>query len=579
MASWGKTRAVEAAWLLACIVASSAWCVSASARLGATFDEPTYLSAGLESWRSGSSKRLLDLGTMPLPCHLQTLPLHLWERWRNETLDPVGDLDRLLPIARLGTLPFWWLLLIYGWRAGKQIAGTWGGRLAVTLLACEPNLLAHASLATTDVAVSACLLALQYHFRLGRDGPWWKRVLVPAAWFALTVLAKASGFVFAFLGMGIIELERQLSCASQPKGWSVRVRLAFSSLTSRPFRRDLMQIGTLGLIAVFWYCGSNWAASPSFVTWAHQLPEGPARTGMSWLAENTCIFSNASVALVRQIRHNVQGHGVFILDRVERRAIWYYFPLALSMKSPLPLLLLPLVLAALCRKALVNWACLTAGALLIFSLVCRVQTGIRLMLPLVSLFIVGLAAALVVARSQIDRTRWRLPLTVCGGISGIWLLWASVSVWPQGLCYTNELWGGTPNGYLCLSDSNYDWGQGLKELAEWQQEHVGGHLDVLYYGTDTSMRRLPMKPLVVGGFKLGADGLPTSLRGHTLAVGTSILYGSVCENYPDLKALTQSLRRLRPIDRTTTFLIFRLPENEEMATTESPEELPTHDEP
>jgi hypothetical protein len=560
----GKNRLLDGAWLLFWMLASSVWCVSASVRLGATFDEPTYVSGGLESWRTGSSKRLLDLGTMPLPSHVQTLPLHLWERWRDEPFDAIRDLDRMLPVARLGTLPFWWLLLGYGWLAGRQMAGPWGGRLAVALLACEPNLLAHASLTTTDVAVSACLLALLVHFRSGRDGPWWRRVLIPAVWFSLTVLSKASGPVFAFIGLSMVELEYRLG-----SGTGAGVRAGIAAVWQRPFRRDVIQIYTLGLIAVFWYCGSDWRVSPSFVAWAQQLPEGSAKTGMVWFAEHLRIFSNAGVALVRQIRHNVQGHGVFLLDQVERRAIWYYFPLALSIKSPLPFLAVPLLLVAACRKALRNWACMTVFALLLFSLVCRVQTGIRLVLPLISLSAIGLAAAMVVARQQLVGN-WRRPvLTVSCALSASWLLWASVSVWPHGLCYTNELWGGTSNGYRYLSDSNYDWGQGLKELSVWQQEHQVHDLDILYYGTDTSLRQLPMRPLVVGALNLGSDSLPTSAQGRTLAVGTSILYGSVSEKYQDLQALAQSLRCLSPVDRTSTFLIYRFPPNGEMASANS----------
>lgn len=206
MRAGGRGWLLEGAWFLAWAVAGSVWCVSASARLGATFDEPTYLRLGLESWRTGTSRKLLDLGTMPLPVHAHTLPLYAWERWRGEPFDVDRDLDRLLPVARLMVLPFWWLLLAYGRRAGRQMAGPWGGRLAVAFLACEPNLLAHAALATTDVAVTAALLVLLVHFRQGRDGPWWRRVGVPAACFALTVLCKASGMAFAAIGMVVIEM-------------------------------------------------------------------------------------------------------------------------------------------------------------------------------------------------------------------------------------------------------------------------------------------------------------------------------------------------------------------------------------
>jgi hypothetical protein len=574
MAGWAKSRLFEGGWLLFWIVASSVWCVSASARLSATFDEPTYVTLGLESWRTGSSKGLLDLGTMPLPPHLQTFPLHLWEHWRGRPFDSDRDLDLMLPVARASTLLFWWLLLVYGWRTGRQMAGPWGGRLVVAFLACEPNLLAHAGLATTDIAVSACLLALLYHFRAGRGGPWRNRVLVPAAWFALAVLTKASGLVFGIIGLCMIEAQYRFDTISETESWRSRCRAALAGLLARSFRSDLTSICTLGLIAVFCYCGSDWTASPSFVQWAHELPEGPARSGLVWFAEHLCIFSNAGMALVRQFRHNVQGHGVFLLDQVERRAIWYYFPLAVSIKSPLPLLAVPLLLAGICRRALWNWAFLAALALLGFSLVCRVQTGIRLMLPLISLAVVGMAAALVSARTHLAPTRMRSLLTASWVLSGAWLLGASLTVWPEGLCYTNELWGGTPNGYRCLSDSNYDWGQGLKELAAWQEEHQVRDLHVLYYGTDPALKQLPMKPLTVRDLQLGPDHLPISVQGGTLAVGTTIVYGSVSKEFPNLHILARSLRRLTPVDRTATFLIYRVPSQEEMATATSAGRLP-----
>jgi hypothetical protein len=562
---WCKGRLWEGSWLLFWIAASSAWCVSASARLSATFDEPTYITLGLQSWRTGSYKPLLDLGTMPLPPQVQTLPLHLWEHWRGENFEAARDLDRLLPIARLGTLPFWWLLLLYGWLAGRQMAGVWGGCLAVAFLACEPNLLAHASLATTDVAVTACLAALLYHFRVGRSEPWRRRVLIPAIWFALAVLAKASGLVFGILGMAMIELAHQWPNCPGDTQRCARLRLMIGSLFRQAFRRDLMQVCCLGLLAVFCFCGSEGLPSPSFIEWARQLPEGPIRSVMTWLAEHLCIFSNAGVALIRQVRHNVQGHGVFLLEHVAKRAIWYYFPLALSIKSPLPVLALPLLLAVICRRALRNWACLTALVFLLFTLVCRVQTGIRLVLPLVSIAVIGLAAALASARQQVGLSRWRLLLTASAVCSVLWLLWASLSIWPHGLCYTNELWGGTANGYRCLSDSNYDWGQGLKELAQWQETHQVRDLHVMYYGTDTGLLRLPMRAYIPGALQLDSDDLPAPARGHTLAVGVSIVYGSVSEVFPDLKALAKALRRIEPIDRTMTFFIYCLPPDEKMA--------------
>ena len=41
---------------------SSAYCVTSAARIGPTFDEPIYLTRGLEGWRDGSRQGLLKQG-------------------------------------------------------------------------------------------------------------------------------------------------------------------------------------------------------------------------------------------------------------------------------------------------------------------------------------------------------------------------------------------------------------------------------------------------------------------------------------------------------------------------------------
>ena len=198
-------------WFLFWAVASSLWCVTAASQLGATFDEPIYVQHGLERWHSGSTSGLMKLGTMPLPVDVETLPLYLWEKGHGARFDAVNDLDKLLPWARASALLFWWLLLFYAWRAAYSIAGPWAARLAVALLACEPSFLAHAALAATDVAATACLLALAVHFRAGRDGRWLRRVGWPALWFAAAILAKASGLVFGGICLIVIEAERRLA--------------------------------------------------------------------------------------------------------------------------------------------------------------------------------------------------------------------------------------------------------------------------------------------------------------------------------------------------------------------------------
>lgn len=115
-----------------------------------------------------------------------------------------------------------------------------------------------------------------------------------------------------------------------------------------------------------------------------------------------------------------------------------------------------------------------------------------------------------------------------------------------------------------LSDSNYDWGQGLKELARWQQQHDNAPLEVWYFGTDPAIKNLPMEEVKLYSLAIrGPEDVRTRVRGHYLAVGITYLYGSLSATLhaspSELESYTQTLAFLsqyRPVNRTTTFLIY-----------------------
>ena len=149
----------------------------------------------------------------------------------------------------------------------------------------------------------------------------------------------------------------------------------------------------------------SWKPEPSFVKWAHRLPAGRARRhGLA--GRPLCLFNNAAVGMVRQVTHNVRGHGAYLLGQTHRRALWYYFPLLLTIKLTLSLLI-PLVVVLLLRpRALLDWVFLAGAVVLLLSPAFRVQIGIRMILPVVALCVVGLSAALV-EPSQATANRWR----------------------------------------------------------------------------------------------------------------------------------------------------------------------------
>jgi len=532
--------------LLVCVLASSLWCVTASQQLSLTADEPSYLEKGMARWRTGSYREFMAMGTMPLPADVQTLPLYLCERWRGTPFRmDLEDLARLLPYARAMNLLFWWLLLGYGWLIGARLAGRWGGRLAVALLAVEPTLLAYAGLATTDLAISACLLAFAYHFAAGHRAGWLRRVGVPAVWFAALLLAKASGLLFgpvAMLGIGLERFWRKRRANSaQP------LRATFRHFAL--FHLDCAQILLGGLLLALLYCGSEWQPSTALIERAARLPEGPFRWGLSWLMRQP-LFSNAAEGLLWQICHNRDSTVAYLLGEV-RPAVWYFFPVALSMKLTLSLLALSLLLAFLRPRTLANGPFLLAGLLLALSLTYRVQNGVRLVLPLVALGVVGLSVAVVEAWRGVA-PGWRKAVFVALPVLAVgWGTWAALTVWPDGLRYTNELWGGTERGYLCLNDSNYDWGQGLKQLARWQRRRGLDTLCVWRFGNDPLVARQRMRELQLECLPIRTpDDLEALVAGHYLAASILWVHG-YCDN-----PAVHYLRTRQAVARTSTYLIY-----------------------
>jgi hypothetical protein len=185
-------------------------------------------------------------------------------------------------------------------------------------------------------------------------------------------------------------------------------------------------------------------------------------------------------------------------------------------------------------------------------------------LPLIAMAVVGLSAAVANACHDVPKPRCQIATwALASGIA--WMAVSAISVWPNALQYTNEAWGGRECGFRLLSDSNYDWGQGLKELAQWQREHQPDGIDIWYFGTDPASQRPPFRSIPLHALPITDEQqLRAHLNGRYFAVGTTVLFGSYCPD-PNKQELIKSLRSRLPIARTATFLIFDL--RPELATT------------
>lgn len=547
-------RSVYDLLFLAALIVGTSFVISHSTRqLSATFDETFYLDAGLTSWRTGSNKMLMKAGTMPLPIELETLPLYLIERNRGVPFRPESDFSEMLTISRRVNLLFWSALLVYGWRIGILLGGVWAGRAAALLLATEPSLLAHAGLATTDLALTAAVLAATYHFLVRPSVGWKGRVLIPGIFYGLAILCKASALAFVPLIWAVIGM-RELIISGTFRPWAVEGfgnRFHHLRTTTARLRWEFVAQFFMAMIVTFAYCGSDWKTERTFVEWAHKLPSGTLHDTLVTVSENLKIFTNAGEALAQQIKHNFRGHGCYILGQWHERAVWYYFPVCLAAKLTIPAIFLIFSGVVFHRKAFFGPAGWIALALLLFSLNCRVQIGIRLVFPLVAFLLI--AAAVAWAKAT-DHKASPLRLSVLF-IAIALQAGTGFMAGPDRLRYLNRF----AVGHNVLADSNVDWGQGLFELAAWQEEQESPRpLSLWYFGTDPRTDQLGFQKIHIHMLPATTTALDLHrmLRGRDLAVSISILHGKPTATPAGQTAL-EWLNGLEPAERVGPFLIYR----------------------
>ncbi|PIS07444.1 hypothetical protein COT78_03485 [Candidatus Berkelbacteria bacterium CG10_big_fil_rev_8_21_14_0_10_43_13] len=164
--------------------------------------------------------------------------------------------------------------------------------------------------------------------------------------------------------------------------------------------------------------------------------------------------------------HVGSGHKSFLLGQVSTTGWWYYFPLIILVKTPIPtLILMAMGLYIACKKPR-NWLTLSfiigATIFLLASMTSKANLGVRHILPFFPLLY------LVSGYATTKMSKKLLWITT---ILLIWLGALFAFSYPYYLGYFNEFAGGSYNGYKIAADSNLDWGQDLKRITEYVQQN------------------------------------------------------------------------------------------------------------
>jgi Dolichyl-phosphate-mannose-protein mannosyltransferase len=332
--------------------------------------------------------------------------------------------DLALAMARLGILPFFWVacLVVYAW--GKRRYGPAAAVLALLFFSFLPPVLAHAGLATTDMALTAFLGAAFLTLLRWAEHPTWKNGVLFGAATGLAVISKFSSLVFF-----------PASAALALGGFLLFQRPALSELISSAKER-----------------------LPSFAV--------GAAVGVVIIAAIYRFSLSAFFAGIRAVEaHNAQGHPTYLLGERSTSGFWYFYPVVLAVKTPLALVLLfGTALWWICRdsgRLRRDWPVLAfIGGILLVALCSRICIGVRHILP------VYFGVSLLSASAVVD---WigqaRPPTWTRVAVGGLLIWFAADSLWhhPDYLAYTNELAGNSPE--KVLADSDLDWGQDMKRLS------------------------------------------------------------------------------------------------------------------
>ena len=392
-----------------------------------------------------------------------------------------GRLMMVLMALGLGLLIFFWARRLYGNAAGL---------FALALFAFSPNFLAHGRLVTTDVPLAFTMLLSLFLFdgALRRPNP--LRAALAGLAFGAAMLTKFSAPVLIVFFV-VMLLVRALT-AGTVHAWLGK-RFA---LSTRRARLGAMSLALLAALIVAY--ATIWAGY-GFRFSAFNSPEGRFSYRAGELPEYRWVRPLYSFAMEKRLFPEAFLHGFQVISSVERRGSFAYldgeqsvrgwrryFVMTFLYKTPVPMLILILVTAALSfRISRGKWIdeiplYLLFAVYYLISIFSNINIGHRYLLPVLPpLFI--LVSKLINHVQMRGRTNTVLASTILAALFG-WYACGTLAVYPHYLAYFNEIAGGPDNGHKHLTDSNLDWGQDLKLLKQYMDRNGIRRIHLAYWG-------------------------------------------------------------------------------------------------
>jgi len=491
------SRAVVLVLLCAAFLAQT-W--RASRATSITFDETLYLGTALRSVRDHRlDPRLVAAGVAPLPVILAYLPTLTGENGAERSnlwVGELGDSRKILRPRTMTAIVFGLPLIIAMFLVIDRRSGFAAATLAAGLISASPTILSSGSLATTDLAFGTASFLAVLATAAWLDRPDQTRFVLWGAAIGVAIAAKYSG-VFLLPVSGLLLAWKE---------WALVVTRRYGPISSRDWRRLTLKVlgkylGLLSLAAgACWFChllqtsGALKAVpfdqTAEYSPWFKLLGKGPVAESIMTFAHEWIPRPSPVEGVFFQFQHSGWGHSAYLMGDFSKFGWWSFFPCAFAFKStPTELVLTLLLIVVGIRAAIITrlnpgrideLALTVVVSLVIFCglmIASPLNLGHRYILPVYPLLV-------LLGVDQLSRIITTRPVFFAA-IAVALLAGQVVSSWSVSsdfLTYFNSFCGGPSNGRWLLVDSSLDWGQGLKELKRFQDDH-SERLALKYFGT------------------------------------------------------------------------------------------------
>jgi len=492
-----------------------------------TMDERAHIPSGYSYVRYGDMRLnpehpplLKDLSGLPLLFLNLEFPLQS-EEWQNgvnaqwvmgqkfiSCLVPeeaCNDADLVTFWSRVPIVLVAVLLGIFLFVWTRELAGSVAALFAVVLYAFDPNIIAHSHFVTTDIGIAAFLFFSFYYFVRFLKDPSKKNIIISGIWLALANLAKFSA-VLLFPIFGLFVLLYALSI-TKPKEEEISLFLfKLKQIWIYGYKYALSVLLCFVLIWIFYYPHTMNMPGIKLVEVAEQMfPDkqlGPfAKNFIKATYDNSFLkpYSAYFLGVFMVFGRVAGGNTYYFLGQVSNQASPWYFPVVFILKETLPFLflLVSTLLYSLYRiakhfyqekivahkgigaylgESLKRKTAQYVGIFFVLfysfvSITGNLNIGFRHLFPILPFLYMFIAKVVFdVIKRQKDTVTQKVSYIILGIFTFVIVMTPFLS-YPNFVSYFNGAFGGHENGYVYVTDSNYDWGQDLKRLKSFVDSH------------------------------------------------------------------------------------------------------------